>query len=97
VVLDKGVLDAIYEPGTLEVPAPNVLLDRFIATVKEECQVAVQNGQDVRILIFGHGDNSTYGVTIGSTDVKECSERTAPRLSMNKLKLAVGKRPSVRF
>ena len=41
-VLEEGLLTAIYAPGTLRVIAPNVLLDRFLATVKEECKAAVK-------------------------------------------------------
>ena len=92
VVLDQQRLDAIYASGTLRVTAPNALLDRFLATVKEECRTAVKNDQAVLLLIFGHGDASTYGVTIGSSDVKKFSERTAPKLSIKHLKVAIGKR-----
>jgi hypothetical protein len=91
VVLEERLLNAIYAPGTLKVAAPNVLLDRFLITVKEECEAAVKNNQDVLLLVFGHGDESTYGVTIGSNAVKTFHENTAPQLKINRLKLAVGK------
>jgi hypothetical protein len=92
VVLEERLLDAIYAPGTLRVVAPNVLLDRFLVTVKEECEAAVKNNQNILLLVFGHGDDSTYGVTIGSNAVKTFHENTAPRLKINRLKLAVGKK-----
>lgn len=92
VVLEERLLNDIYAPGTLRVVAPNVLLDRFLITVKEECEAAVKNNQNVLLLVFGHGDQSTYGVTIGSNAVKTFHEHTAPRLRTNQLKLAVGKK-----
>ena len=92
VVLEERLLKDIYAPGTLNVVAPNILLDRFLTAVRDECAAAVQNNQDVLLLVFGHGDKGTYGVTIGSNAVKQFHEATAPRLKMDRLKLAVGQK-----
>jgi len=37
-VLEERLLNAIYAPGTLRVVAPNVLLDRFLITVKRNAK-----------------------------------------------------------
>ena len=92
VVLEKQLLNAIYALGTLRVIAPNVLLDRFLVTVKEECKATVKNNQNVLLLVFRHKDNSTYKVTIRSNAVKTFYENTAPQLKINWLKLVVSKK-----
>lgn len=92
VVLEERLLEEIYAPGSLNVVAPNILLDRFLTAVRDECTAALHNNQDVLLLVFGHGDKGTYGVTIGSNSAKQFHERTAPRLRMDRLKLAVGQK-----
>ncbi|KAI9784474.1 MAG: hypothetical protein M1839_002130 [Geoglossum umbratile] len=63
---------------------PKILLERFIKTVEGECKEAENAGQDVLLLVFGHGDSETYGVTIGSASNIEFREMTAPRLQISR-------------
>ncbi|KAH0566222.1 hypothetical protein GP486_000369 [Trichoglossum hirsutum] len=92
VVLEERLLDPILEAETLRVVEPKILLERFIKTVEGECKEAEKAGQDVLLLVFGHGDNETYGITIGSASNTEFREMTAPRLQISRLRVAVGKR-----
>ena len=64
VVLEEQILDTIRTAGTVRVVKPKVLLERFVKTVEDECKTAVNANQDVLVLVFGHGDANTYGVTI---------------------------------
>ena len=86
VVLDSSMLPSIQAAGNIQVTTPKVLVERFLATVRSECQIATQQNQPVLILIFGHGDSETYGVSIGG----ETSPDTAPRLKVADLKIAIG-------
>ncbi|KAI9763102.1 MAG: hypothetical protein M1840_000914 [Geoglossum simile] len=90
IVLEEQLLVAIQEAGTLRIVEPRILLERFLKTVEDECKEAVKNGQEVLLLVFGHGDGDTYGVTIGSNSNTEFKEVSAPRLRVNRLKVAVG-------
>ena len=92
VVLEERLLDTIKGAGTLRVVEPKILLERFLKTVETECTAAAKADQKVLLLVFGHGDAYSYGVTIGSSSNTEFNEVTAPRLTMNALKAAVGKK-----
>lgn len=87
VVLDRSMLPSIQAAGNIRVTTPKILLERFWATVRSECQIAAQQNQPVLILIFGHGDPDTYGVSIGG----ETSPDVAPRLKVTDLETAIGK------
>ena len=63
-MLEEQILDTIRTAGTVRVVKPKVLLERFVKTVEDECKTAVNANQDVLVLVFGHGDANTYGVTI---------------------------------
>jgi hypothetical protein len=91
VVLEERLLETIRGAGTLRVVEPKTLLERFIKTVEDECKEAIKAEQSVLLLIFGHGDSRSYGVTIGSNSNTEFRELSAPRLTINRLKIAVGK------
>lgn len=41
------------------------LKTRFIRIVKSECQAARANKEAILILVFGHGDSTTYDITLG--------------------------------
>lgn len=51
------------------------LKTRFIRIVKSECQAARAKKEAILILVFGHGDSTTYGITLG-------------RGALNKLKIS---------
>jgi hypothetical protein len=91
VVLEERLLDSIRGAGTLRVVEPKNLLERFTKTVEDECKEATKAGQNVLLLVFGHGDSESYGVTIGSNSNTELREVSAPRLTISRLKIAVGK------
>lgn len=44
---------------------PEDLLERFLATLKEEIQEAAQREQPVLVLIFGHGEENTFQIFFG--------------------------------
>ncbi|KAI9773674.1 MAG: hypothetical protein M1840_006948 [Geoglossum simile] len=90
-VLEERLLDSIRGAGTLRVVEPKNLLERFIKTVEDECKEATKARQNVLLLVFGHGDSESYGVTIGSNSNTELREVSAPRLTISLLKMAVGK------
>jgi hypothetical protein len=92
VVLEERLLDTIQAAGTLRVVEPKALLERFLKTVEDECKAAVKANQIVLLLVFGHGDAKSYGVTIGSNSNTEFNEVLAPRLKINRLKVAIGKK-----
>jgi hypothetical protein len=86
VVLDAEMLPDIQRAGNIRIISPNNLLERFLATIRSECQLAALNKESVLILIFGHGDRDSYGVSIGG----KATALTAPRLKVEDLKVAVG-------
>ena len=90
--MEERLMDTIRAAGTLRVVEPKVLLERFLKTVEDECKTAVKADQDILLLVFGHGDSDSYGVTIGSSSNTEFKEMTAPQLRINRLKAAVGKK-----
>jgi hypothetical protein len=91
VVLEERLLEAIRGAGTLRVVEPRTLLERFVKTVEDECKEAIKAEQNVLLLIFGHGDEGSYGVTIGSNSNTDFKELSAPKLKINRLKVAIGK------
>ncbi|KAI9759328.1 MAG: hypothetical protein M1840_003376 [Geoglossum simile] len=91
-MLEERLLDPILEAETLRVVEPKILLEHFIKTVEGECKEVKKAGQDILLLVFGHGDNETYGITIRSISNTEFREMTAPRLQISRLRVAVGKR-----
>ncbi|KAI9766499.1 MAG: hypothetical protein M1840_006456 [Geoglossum simile] len=91
VVLEERLLETIRGAGTLRVVEPKMLLERFVKTVEDECKEAMKAEQNVLLLIFGHGDSHSYGVTIGSNSNIDFKELSAPKLTINRLKAAIGK------
>lgn len=43
----------------------------FMRIVKSECQAARANEEKLLILVFGHGDSTTYGITLGTGAVNK--------------------------
>lgn len=58
------------------------LKTRFMGIVKSECQAARANEEKLLILVFGHGDSTTYGITLGTGALK--------KLKISNLRSAVG-------
>ncbi|KAL4782516.1 hypothetical protein BJX76DRAFT_369129 [Aspergillus varians] len=65
VVLDHSLLPQIKSSGTIRVVEPEILLDRFVKAVQEQAELARERSEALLILIFGHGQPSTYHVEIG--------------------------------
>lgn len=86
VVLDKNMLPSIEQQQNIRTVAANILLDRFLSTVEDECKIATWNDQHVLILIFGHGEGGNFGVAIGG----QTTTIAAPRLTIPHMKSAIG-------
>lgn len=81
IVLDEDMLPVIQQSGTLRVVPRRDLLERFQSTLKEQSRLAKENNEHLLILIFGHGDEATFGVYIGSGNSNK-----PPRLRMENVK-----------
>ncbi|KAL8941742.1 MAG: hypothetical protein Q9216_002070 [Gyalolechia sp. 2 TL-2023] len=68
VVLDEKLLKKAQHESKHPVVMikPQDLLSKFKATVKDECEAAAAAGENVLILMFGHGDEKNYGIHFGS-------------------------------
>ncbi|KAI9770398.1 MAG: hypothetical protein M1840_003284 [Geoglossum simile] len=86
IVLDSTLLLDILAAGNMRVVPPSLLLERSLATIRSECRIAKDLDQPVLILIFGHGDQYTGGVSIGGQKTSD-----APRLTIASMKQAIGK------
>ena len=91
VVLNAEMLPKLQKAGNIRVITPNDLLERFLATLRTECQLAALNKESVLVLIFGHGDQDSYGVSIGG----KTNALTAPRLTIANLNVAIGNTANV--
>lgn len=58
------------------------LKTRFIRIVKSECDAARANKEAILILVFGHGDLTTYGITLGTGALN--------KLKISNLRSAIG-------
>ncbi|BAE59995.1 hypothetical protein BDV35DRAFT_382091 [Aspergillus flavus] len=65
VVLDKSMLPGIEQSGSLRVVSRKDLLERFLCTLREQSLLAKTNDQHLVVMVFGHGDERTYGVALG--------------------------------
>lgn len=65
VVLDAKKLEQIESSQTIRVIPAKDLLERFLATLRSETQIAVRENQQVLVFIFGHGEAESFGVSIG--------------------------------
>ncbi|KAI4132540.1 MAG: hypothetical protein LQ338_000639 [Usnochroma carphineum] len=68
VVLGADKLSQIQADNNISMFERGRLLQDFLSTFESECKIAAQNDQPVLLLIFGHGDGYTHGVSIGGTD-----------------------------
>lgn len=85
-VLNAEMLLDIQRAGNLCVTTPKDLLERFLATIRREGQIAAVNEESVLLLIVGHGDLDNYGVLIGG----ETDATAAPRLTIENLNNLIG-------
>lgn len=85
VVLDETHLDRIEARGDIRVITPKELLERFLATLRSETQIAVRKNQPVLVLVFGPGEEGNFGVAIGG----EGSVENAPRLTRQRFNSAI--------
>ena len=60
IVLDTEMLLDIQRAGNICVVTPDDLPERFLATVRSKCRLAVSNQESVLFLIFRHSDKNTY-------------------------------------
>ncbi|KAL4943013.1 hypothetical protein BDV06DRAFT_221620 [Aspergillus oleicola] len=85
VVLDETLLDRIEASKNIRVIPPKDLLERFLATLRSETQIAARENQPVLVFVFGHGEEGNFGVAIGD----EGSAENAPRLTRQKFNSAI--------
>ncbi|RHZ62718.1 hypothetical protein CDV55_105969 [Aspergillus turcosus] len=65
IVLEAQLLHEIFSASNLRVVARKDLLERFLNTVREQALIAERQGEQLVIMIFGHGDAETSGVIVG--------------------------------
>lgn len=65
VVLNRALLPDIENAGNMRVFTRTDLLEDFMRTFKAECNMAAALNHPVLLMIFGHRDPKTYGVSIG--------------------------------
>ena len=63
--MDETMLPKDEMAAGFRVFQPKDLLERFVATLKDEIKEAARTKQPVLVLIFGHGDEKDYGIFIG--------------------------------
>ncbi|PGH09892.1 hypothetical protein AJ80_07602 [Polytolypa hystricis UAMH7299] len=86
VVLDAEIVEKIEASGNFCIIPPKGLLDRFLATLREETETARREHQQVLVLVFGHGEEGSVGITIGGSG---CA-LAAPRLTRQQFSAVVG-------
>jgi hypothetical protein len=79
VVLDASMLGHFEQANDLRICSPTNLLERFLATLKDEVEIAGQRNQPVLVLVFGHGNEETHGIAVGGD-----FQGNAPRLKMKR-------------
>jgi hypothetical protein len=84
VVLDQAMLPGILSTGNIRVVPSDILCERFLATVQSECRIAEKSNQPVLLLIFGHGDDGTYGVFLGCRKDGKIVEESLLRIDLIK-------------
>ncbi|KAK2766517.1 hypothetical protein FQN53_006686 [Emmonsiellopsis sp. PD_33] len=85
VVLDAKVLEGVEASKNIRVIPPKDLLERFLATLRSETQVALKENQSVLVLVFGHGEEGDFGFAVGG----EGPVGKAPRLTRQKFNAAI--------
>ncbi|KAJ9269632.1 hypothetical protein DTO212C5_4243 [Paecilomyces variotii] len=91
VVLDKDILLQIAMAGNLRVVQREDLLERFLSTLREQAQLAVEAEEHLLIFLFGHGNSGSYGIFVGGKGDPE----KAPELHMSQVKRLLPKKASV--
>ncbi|KAH8651889.1 hypothetical protein BGZ60DRAFT_520024 [Tricladium varicosporioides] len=76
IVLDDQLLQNHLQTNDIRVFKPRDLLERFLATLKSEIEIAQRNKQSVLVFVFGHGEEDNHGVGIGGSSMED-----APRLT----------------
>ncbi|KAK2810776.1 hypothetical protein FQN50_002599 [Emmonsiellopsis sp. PD_5] len=77
VVLDAKILENVQASNNIRVISPKDLLERFLATLRSETEIALKENQSVLVLVFGHGEEGDFGVAVGG----EGPVGKAPRLT----------------
>ncbi len=65
VVMDRNMLPQDETKAGFRVFKPKDLLERFLATLKDEIKEAAQSNQPVLVLIFAHGEEDTSQIFLG--------------------------------
>lgn len=63
--MDKNMLPKDETKAGFRVFKQENLLEKFLRTLKSEIEEAARNKQPVLVLIFGHGEEETFGIHIG--------------------------------
>ena len=61
------------------------LKEDFLRTFRDECKAAAEKNQPILLLVFGHGDQHHYGVTIG----RKGDEDSDPKLHWDEISAAI--------
>ncbi|KAK2804445.1 hypothetical protein FQN51_002088 [Onygenales sp. PD_10] len=85
IVLEDTLLPKIEQSDRLRVVPRHVLLERFLATLREQSRIAFEQNEPLLVLLFGHGDAKTYGIQVGG----EGDPDRGPRLLINHVKAAI--------
>ncbi|KAL1964250.1 hypothetical protein VTN77DRAFT_7208 [Rasamsonia byssochlamydoides] len=88
IVLDKDTLRRINQAGNLRVVSRADLLERFLRTLEEQAQLAANAQEHLIVLVFGHGDPDTYGVSIGGWLVQPDVVKNSGRPLLNTTEVA---------
>lgn len=82
VVLDKMFANELKD---VRVFAPNDLLKRFLSYVSEACKATKNIKRPILVLIFGHGEEGSFAITIGGAG----KFSSCPRLYQQKFREAI--------
>ena len=65
VILNSAMLSDMQAAKNIRVFKRAELLQDFIRTFQSECAIAAAQDQPILLLVFGHGDRATHGISIG--------------------------------
>ncbi|KAI4157103.1 MAG: hypothetical protein L6R39_000766 [Caloplaca ligustica] len=88
VVFDATVLQEVKKPDSCFQKVSDVsLCSKFRSALKQECKAAEATGDNVLVLMFGHGDHTNHGIKLG--DNSKTFQKSAFRYAMKGLQTRV--------
>ncbi|KAK2759918.1 hypothetical protein FQN54_002653 [Arachnomyces sp. PD_36] len=85
IVLEDRLLPSIENSERLRVVPRALIHERFLASLREQSRLAVEQGEPLLILIFGHGDAGSYGIQLGG----DGNTDEGPRMLIDQVQLAL--------